>query len=664
MINKKADYMHTLRVGYKNWVNAERFEELLKLLKKYPCNIQSLALFTANTHAPLTLEELQRRTDIMKVRMERAREFGFPCGINILATIGHHEEDLNRSLGDRYAYMTGADGRVCRGSYCMNDIRLIEEHVKPTYTILVSSNPEFIWIDDDIRYGHMPIGIGCYCDNCIELFNRQNNTAFNREELIKKLNDGCIETRRAWLKHNSSAIVNLFKAIADVVYSLNSQITLGFMTGERYNEGYDFKAFADALSLDGKHKIMWRPGGGAYSDYKFDEIVDKSECTGRQTAYLPDYVELIQYELENFPYELLKKTPVSTALEAAWAMTCGCTGTAFNMLPCETGEPISNITPFLEEIDKFKDFYILLQNKVAGKKSVGISTAWSIDAKVAVPKGDYGNYSGGMYSDFAREVFDLGLPQCYDPNIALVNIVKGGATKHWSDQKVENLLKRGVYMDAYALKELSERGFGELLGFEYEKEVPVDARECYAKHEINETIVGGIRNCRQAFHPGESASIVPCGDGAEVISNLVDYSGAPLCECALGIYKNSNGSRVSVGGYYPFSWVSDYNKTTQLKRLMVWLSNGRLPSYVESHCRIRNHTFKTKEGYVVTLLNPTNQPYKNITVAINTKTKTAKCYDMACNECEIECENRKDGGYKFFKVPKIDAFGMVVLEVC
>ena len=58
MLSKKLDYMHTIRVAYENWIDSERFDALLELLKKYPCNIQSIALFTAATHAPLTLEEM------------------------------------------------------------------------------------------------------------------------------------------------------------------------------------------------------------------------------------------------------------------------------------------------------------------------------------------------------------------------------------------------------------------------------------------------------------------------------------------------------------------------------------------------------------------------------------------------------------------------------
>ena len=662
MIQKKENYMHSIRVMYENWIDPKRFEDLLTLFKKYPCNIQSLALFTSSTHAPITLEEMKRRADIMKVRLERARECGFAGGINILATIGHHEEDLLRGLGDKYTYMTGKTGAVCRGSYCMNDESFIENHVKPTYYILLSANPEFIWIDDDIRFDHMPIGSGCFCDNCVNIFNRKNNKNYTREELVKKLDSGCLETRRAWILQNSNTIKNLFKTIAEVVYTAAPDTTLGFMTGDRFMEGYDFKGFSEALSDGGKHKIMWRPGGGAYTDYTNDHIILKSEKMGRETAYLPEYVDIIQSEIENFPYQLIKKTPRSTAMEAAWTMASGCTGAVFNMLPCETNEPMANITAHLEEINNLKDFYVLLQNKVAGKKPIGVSAAWSVDCQIAVPEGRFESNAGIMYANCAREMFEFGLPQSYNPDTAYVNIVSGLATMHWDDQKMKKLLSRAVYMDAGALGNLNKRGYGQFTGFEIEKTVPVDAREYYVAHPINEGIIGGMRNCRQAFHPGDSYSLTPNNEKAKPLSILSDYAAKTLSFCAHGVYENTLGGRVSVGGYYPFSWVSDYYKTIQLKKLMVWLSKETLPSYVDTYCRIRNHTFKTENGYIVALLNHSNQIYKNVSVAINTDKDVARYYDMECNEHKVKCDKKK-GVYGFFTIDKLAPYEMVMIEV-
>ena len=60
--------LHSIRVADANWLDKNRLTHLLKLLKEYPCGITQIALFTSNTHIPLTLEENARRSDIMKER--------------------------------------------------------------------------------------------------------------------------------------------------------------------------------------------------------------------------------------------------------------------------------------------------------------------------------------------------------------------------------------------------------------------------------------------------------------------------------------------------------------------------------------------------------------------------------------------------------------------
>ena len=655
--------IHSIRIASDLWLDEKRFNEFLRLLKKYPCEIGQIALFTASTHPPLTIEETQRRIAIIENRMKTIRNAGFSAGINILGTIGHHEEDLKAGLGDKYTYMTGEDGRVCRGSYCMNDESFLREYVVPVYGILAKSHPDFIWIDDDIRYGHMPIGNGCFCDKCISKFNRENNTSHTRESLVYELNYGGLDSRRAWLRHNSGAIINLFKVISATVRGINENIVLGFMTGERYMEGYAFKEFADALSENGKYPIMWRPGGGAYTDYCYGEIVKKAEEAGRQNAYLPENVTIRQYELENFPYQLLKKSPESTALEAAWCMTAGCTGAAFNIVPSETGEPVETIEEHLKKINSLTPFYRLLSEKIEGKQPFGICHGWFPDSQLAVPKGQFVREWGGIYAGFADELFDFGLPQTNLHKNASVLLLKGECIVHKSDEEIRKILSNGIYSDAYALEVLNDRGFGAETGFKVEKEFPVDTRELYNAHPLNAKIEGGLRNCRQAFNFGESFGLVPTGEGAESLSSLTDYHGNTLSEVGLGIFENKLGGRVAVGGYYPFTWVSDYFKTKQLKELMLYLSDNTLPSYVETYCRIRNHSFVGEKGVILALLNPTNRFLENIVVAIKTDAESAKCWDMDCNETSLKAEVRDAAnGYRFFSVAAIKPFEMVVIE--
>lgn len=653
--------LHTLRFAYDNWRTEERFLKFLPILEKYRDCFDEISLFTASTHAPLPIEENRARTEIIKKRIETLRLHGFSVGINHLATIGHHEEDLGYALHGNYNHMMNIDGAESKGTFCMNDTRYINDYVRPVYAMLAKANPEHIWIDDDVRYYHWPIGFGCFCDICIDKFNKKHNTNFNRETLKKNLKCENIELRKAWLNQNSETLCNLFKVIADTVYSINPNIRLGFMTGERYMEGYQFANYADALSQGGKHEIMWRPGGGAYTDYNFNEIIWKCEEIGRQTAYLPDYVTLKQSELESFPYHLIKKTPTSTVLESLWAMASGATGTAFNIVP-DSLEPVETIVPYFSAIQKALPFYRLLQEKIAGKKSVGIHTGWHIDAQAAVP-GDFFELFGNMYATHAQEIFEFGLPQCYKEENAKVTCITGKSVATWSDEKIENLLSGGVYLDTSALEYLNERGFGKLTGFRRGKSIPVDAHEEYLPHFINEGIVGAVRNARQAFNVGDSFEVISTNDKTETLSALYDYHHQLLASCSLGIFENEKGGRICVSGYYSHTWVCDYNKTMQLKRIMRYLAREDLPSYVDSYQRIRNHTFIENGHIYVALCNPTNECWKHVRIAVKTKKDCAVYYSQDTTAHSVVLKESIENGYHVFEIEEILPYQMGLLEI-
>lgn len=659
-------HLHSLRVAYENWHDEKRFADLLRILRQYPCGITQVAFFTSSTHAPLTLEELFRRTDMIADRIRTVKAMGLSAGINLLTTIGHHFEDMNTALGGEYTYMTNIHGEICRGSYCMRNPAFLREYVAPCYTALAKAHPDFIWIDDDVRYGHMPIGNGCFCDGCIESFNQTSGGSFNRETLHHALNRQDVSLRKAWLSHNSEAITNLFRVIGRTVRSVDPSIRLGFMTGERYYEGYQFAAYADALSEGGKYEIMWRPGGGAYTDSNYEEILEKQEQIGRQNAYLPAYVTTVQSEIENFPYQLLKKTPKSTAMEAAMSMTVGCTGAAFNILPSETGEPLDTVLPHLRAINSLTAFYRTARQLLSNLTPEGIHTGWRIHSQAAVPAGNFTEAYGGMYACYNRELFTFGLPECYRADKACVTTLHGDAAAVMEDAEILALLSGGVYLDAGALNHLHQRSFGPLLGFSVDREIPFDARECYTEHPMNQGIAGGIRNCRQAFNPGDSFALTMQSPACESLCSLADYHMHLWAECTCGIYENTAGGRICAAGYYPHTWISDFQKTVQLKRLFVWLSGGTLPSFVESYHRVRNITLTGDNRMCVTLFNRSNDDIHTLRLAVRTSKNTAQLYTMYNGTKTIVAYQEKElcgSTYQYFEIDHIAAYEGVILAL-
>ena len=124
----------SFRIGTALWMSDQRFDNLLNLFDKYRGITDQITFFTSSTHPPLRLEDFAARMKILKTRMEQARIRGYKAGINILSTIGHHEENLEYSLQGNYTYITDINGKVSKGSYCPND-REFRNYIRRIYQL-------------------------------------------------------------------------------------------------------------------------------------------------------------------------------------------------------------------------------------------------------------------------------------------------------------------------------------------------------------------------------------------------------------------------------------------------------------------------------------------------------------------------------------------------
>jgi hypothetical protein len=73
---------------------------LLDFFGRHPGTVDELALFMSATHPPLPLDEMERETERLHNFLPRVREGVMQTGINILSTMGYHDENLPRSLKD------------------------------------------------------------------------------------------------------------------------------------------------------------------------------------------------------------------------------------------------------------------------------------------------------------------------------------------------------------------------------------------------------------------------------------------------------------------------------------------------------------------------------------------------------------------------------------
>ena len=658
----------SFRIGTAIWIPESRFDEQMALFEKYKGVTDEVTFFTSDTHPCLPLNVTQERATLLARRMDQVRQLGYRTGINLLATIGHHNENLPNSLAGEYTPMTNIHGHTCEGSRCPNDEKM-RAYIKAVYQTLTAARPDYLWIDDDVRFGHMPIDMGCFCENCLAIYARESGTQHTRTSLKAAFNTGTVEDklrhRKAWLDHNRQTIARLFELIEKTVHAIAPTMPLGFMTGDRFFEGYDFDNWASILSgLDGS-EVLWRPGGGFYSDETLDGLIGKSHDIGRQVSRLPASVVSIQSEIENFPYQRLKKAAHTTALEAASHIAAGCTGTAFNVLQ-PYDEPLDEYDPLVSVLHQARPFYDLMAKTLGRSRPQGLWAAWSKDSYAAAGLAAAGwpdAVDGAVMVGKAGELFEIGIPAAYALADAQITALTGDAPLVLSEGELLAVLSRGVYLDGPALERLNTMGYGEYTGFALTRYYDKDCIEELVPHVLNGPLAGRRRDNRQSFlwWNVPAAELMPNSPAAQPLSRLVDYGNRQVTACSSGVFENSLGGRVCVSGYFPWTFLQNYSKSTQVKSLFRWLSRDTLPAYVASYHKINLWVREVGPGQLAAaFVNTTLDTACNVELMLRTTQTEIGVHAMSGEQTTIRSVG-VDGAYRRFMLPVLPGWQMVLI---
>lgn len=651
----------SFRISPAQWMPENRYQELLTLFEKYKGVTDEITFFTSFTHSPLPLDEVERRCALLAKRIPQARKLGYRAGINILCTIGHHEENLPNSLSGDYTPMTDINGNICRGSFCPNDPRF-QQYVRELYRLVADADPDYIWLDDDIRLaGHMPIGQTCFCDNCLSIFEKESGKKYTRDSLRTALTSGSHEQRvaigKVWLAHNRATIGRLFSLIERTVHEQKPDMPLGFMTGDRFYEGYDFDRWAKILAGPKNAPVYWRPGGGFYEDTATNGLAGKSHDIGRQVSMLPPSVLSIQSEIENFPYQRLKKAANITVLEAASHIGAGCTGAAFNVLS-GNNEPLDEFEPLVARLCRARPFFDLMAKHLGRAQPVGVRTAWDKDSAAA---GDM--FSGASFVHRPSQVFEIGIPAAYGPQGAAVTLLFPQSLATMSKDEITNILSTSVYIDPATLDALNQMGFQELTGLALDRRLSIDCIEELTAHPLNGPFAGRQRDCRQSFNRGASYGLIKVDPKAETLSRLVDYTGRETAATSMAVFENRLGGRVCVSGYFPWTFLHSLSKSAQMKSVMRWLSRDSLPAYVASYHKVNIWARRPADGCLaIALVNASFDPADELVLALLTQSNEIKVFDMDCNESIIRASGR-DGPYRRFTLPSVEPWSARLIIV-
>jgi len=319
-------FLNGLRVWPAIWRNESSFGNLLRTLQQHPRVVSELALFDEFKHwAPSRpLDQVRDDLVVLERRLGTARDAGLAAGINVISTVGHGIHQIEDVMA--HPPMVNHRGDASLAVACPRSESL-RRYLADYYRLMAQTKPNLIWVDDDFRTVAGGVRYGCFCDRCLRAFGFEGS----REDLVGRLEgQGGFEWRKRWGNFFAESMEEVLVLIRQTVRAVDPEIELGLMT-----VGYSLSTYAGYPIGDWMRKLgaeRGRPGQGFYNDDEPRALIDKAMEVGRQVHDYPESVSRAQYELENWPYVTLDKSPRTVANEGTAALAMGCNGLLLNTL--------------------------------------------------------------------------------------------------------------------------------------------------------------------------------------------------------------------------------------------------------------------------------------------------------------------------------------------
>lgn len=246
-------------------------------------------------------------------------------------------------------------------------------------SVLEGCAPDSYWLDDDLRIG-VPKLDGCFCERCIEAFNKKFGDKWTRESLVKKLFSSKTQekVRSQWIDFNAESL-SLYAAKArEAADEINSPCRLAYQAvwSDTIYTGYNTKKLLEALSGKEKKPVGIRPGALYYAEEKPREMIAKALSIAREAERCRDWgglVASICYEQETHPRHVLNKSPGAIMTESALALASGCDSLSHYWHALDAPEPIEDYDWFVRTLSKARPYLERLAASVRRTRLGGVA---------------------------------------------------------------------------------------------------------------------------------------------------------------------------------------------------------------------------------------------------------------------------------------------------
>ena len=649
------------RIHFKQLSTDEAYADLVRFLEHHRGCFDELTIFDGYCHhGGIPLEELRENAIILGKRIDDLKKRGFgSVGINVHTTLGHIDEGYT-IYGQPFTPIMGYQGDESLGCFCPEHEDR-KQFLREKYAMYAKLNPDFIWVDDDVKYFWNGVKFGCFCPACIDRFNRKMNTSYTRETLVAAMEQpDNVPLRAAWVQDIRDRMTEIFTLVHNAVHEVNPNICLGFQTQHQgwstYN-AMDYDSWFNALG-----GCKGRPGESFYDDKTPINVCTKALSCARQASEYPDCVTDVQYEIEDFPnYSPLQKSIRINMDEITLAIAQGMNGVLLNTFSPDEVVSVRELDDMYDTIQKLRSDWDKME--VFGRDMHGVGFYPAISSKYDQRRRLHNGESffithGEAAKHYVMQTYSLcniGLPLTMDTKNAYGAVFTGDLPDGFTDEELIDFLKKSVIVDGDALRAFERRGLAKYLGVCAGEEYVDGVEEYFTEHAVNEGVEHYRRDVRPAFFGKSGMALKPLDDSVEPISYLRtlkdDVLGIGAC-----LYENSLGGRVCVLGYAAYHKIDSYARLRQMRRAASWLARREL-TVLKSESLAAQFVRSNDTQTMATIINLSLDVSKKINYAIY-GAKTAKCL---YNGQEMQVTAREESGYGVFELPQLLPFETVTL---
>lgn len=648
------------RIHFKQLHTDEAYALLVDFLERHRECFDELTIFDGYCHhGAIPMEELRENAAILGKRIADLKSRGFKSvGINVHCTLGHIDEGYT-IYGQPFHPIVGYKGDLSLACFC-SEHEDRKAFLREKYAMYAKLQPDFIWVDDDVKFFWNGVKFGCFCSKCMERFNKRMGTAYTRETLVEAMEQpDAVELRAAWVLFVRDRMTDIFVLVRDAVHAVDPKIELGFQTQHQgwstYN-GMDFETWLTELGCKG------RPGEGYYDDKTPTGVVTKALSCARQASEYPACVTDVQYEIEDFPnYSMLQKSVIINMDEMTLAIAQGLNGVLVNSFSPDEVVSIRELDGMYDTMGIMRSDWDKMELFGRGMQGVGFYPALSAkyDQRRPLHNGEtfFKTYDEAPKHNVLQTypLCHIGVPLTMDKENCYGAVFTGDLPDGFTDDELMGFLKKSVIMDADAAIAFARRGLEKYIGVRVGAEHVDGVEECFSDHPVNEGVVGYRRDVHPAFFGNSGRALEALNDKVQPISYLRTLKDEILGVGAC-LFENELGGRVCVLGYAAFHKIDSYARLRQMRKVASWLA--REEQTVMGTTSLASQFVRTNgKQTMATILNMSLDVCKPAEYAI-LGAKTARCLQ---NGQETTLEARVENGYGIFTLPQLLPFETVTL---